>query len=187
MPLVEQAPDDCGGLLALPFMDDEPGIGVGRGGTAMLIGLNADNATPGNAVKAALLATMFNLRLGSEVLDQQGFPRNQLVLSGGLTKTPQLAQVLANVFNVSVTLLESAEEGTACGAALLAKFRYEKINGSSNDWSQFVANQRNTSVKNFSPNANQVPIYESVYRRYKKLLATQLPLQNALQDDGTSN
>lgn len=187
MPLVEQAPDDCGGLLALPFMDDEPGIGVGRGGTAMLIGLNADNATPGNAVKAALLATMFNLRLGSEVLAQQGFPRNQLVLSGGLTKTPQLAQVLANVFNVSVTLLESAEEGTACGAALLAKFRYEKINGSSNDWSQFVASQRNTSVKNFSPDADRVAIYESVYRRYKKLLATQLPLQNALQDDGTSN
>ena len=32
MPQVLAAPDDCGGLLALPFMDDEPGLGVSRGG-----------------------------------------------------------------------------------------------------------------------------------------------------------
>ena len=94
-------------------MDDEPGLGVSQGGSAMLVGLNADNATPGNAVKAALLSTMFNLRLGSNVLDQQNFHRKELILTGGLTKTPELGQVLADVFDTPVTLLESAEEGTA--------------------------------------------------------------------------
>ena len=47
IPQLLDADPDCGGLLALPFMDDEPGLSVDRGGTAMLIGLNADNATPG--------------------------------------------------------------------------------------------------------------------------------------------
>ena len=41
---------------------------------------------------------MFNLRLGCEVLDAQGFPRTELVLTGGLTRTPELAQILADVF-----------------------------------------------------------------------------------------
>ena len=72
MPQLLAAADDCGGLLALPFMDDEPGLGVSAGGTACVIGLNATSATPGNVAKAMLLATIFNLRIGSEELDRQG-------------------------------------------------------------------------------------------------------------------
>ena len=93
----------------------------------MLAGLTSENSTPGNVVKAALLSTMFNLKLGSEVLDRQGYPRTELVLSGGLTKTPELSQILADVFETPVTLLESAEEGTAWGAALLAKYRHLRL------------------------------------------------------------
>jgi hypothetical protein len=66
MPLLLAAPDDCGGLLALPFMDDEPGVGVQRGGTALVMGLNERSATPGNVARAMLLATIFNLRHGSD-------------------------------------------------------------------------------------------------------------------------
>ena len=44
MPLVLAAPDDCGGLLALPFLDDEPGVGVQRGGTALVVGLQEHQA-----------------------------------------------------------------------------------------------------------------------------------------------
>ena len=65
-------------ILALPFMDDEPGLGVSGGGQAMLHGLNSQNATAANAVKAAMLATMFNLKLGVEILDKQGFPRSEM-------------------------------------------------------------------------------------------------------------
>ena len=64
MPRLVEADADCGGLLALPFMDDEPGVGVKQGGTAMLIGLNRQNLSAGNVAKAALLAPIFNLKLG---------------------------------------------------------------------------------------------------------------------------
>ena len=37
MPKVLEADADCGGLLALPFMDDEPGLNVSRGGTALIV------------------------------------------------------------------------------------------------------------------------------------------------------
>ncbi len=171
IPQVLDARPDCGGLLALPFMDDEPGLGVSRGGTALLIGLNPHNATPGNAVKATLLSTMFNLRLGSEVLDAQGFPRKELILSGGLTKSPQLGQILADVFNTPVSLLESAEEGTAWGAALLAKYRCATIAGSAGQWPDFLARHDVSAKTRFDPNSAAVGLYNAVYGRYKNLIA----------------
>jgi sugar (pentulose or hexulose) kinase len=180
MPKLIDADPDCGGLLALPFMDDEPGLNVGQGGTALVVGLNPENATAGNVVKAALLSTMFNLRLGSEVLDRQGFPRTEIILSGGLTKTPQCGQVLADVFNTPVTLLDSAEEGTAWGAALMAKFRYQKIAGQSGEWSELLSGTSAAGRTQFTPNAAAAAEYDKVYARYKSLMSVQPVLNDAL-------
>ena len=180
MPKVLEAEPDCGGLLALPFMDDEPGLGVSVGGSAMIVGLNSENAKPGNAAKAALLSTMFNLKLGSAVLDSQDYPRTELVLSGGLTKTPELAQVLANVFAMKVTLLASAEEGCAWGAALMAKFRHQKIGGQTIEWSEFLSQYKRASQTQFEPEPDKVEQYETVFQRYKKLLASHQQIEEAL-------
>lgn len=181
IPQLLDAEPDCGGLLALPFMDDEPGLGVPQGGTAMLMGLNSTNAKPGNAVKAALLSTMFNLKLGSEVLDAQEFPRTELVLSGGLTKTPELGQILADVFETPVTLLDSAEEGTAWGAALLAKFRHRRLAGHSEDWSQFLTQQHAGTRTQFKPDGNATGQYANAYQRYKQLIAVEPKIGQAIR------
>ncbi len=181
MPKVIAAEPDCGGVLALPFMDDEPGLGVRRGGTAMLVGLNSQNATPGNAVKAALLSTMFNLRLGCEELDRRGFPRTELILSGGLTRTPETGQILADVFNTPVSLLDSAEEGCAWGAALMAKFRQLKSGENAGEWSSFLADHAATDPIRFEPSTAAAK-YHEVYQRYKSLMKTQPQLDAALGD-----
>ena len=180
IPQVLEATADCGGVVALPFMDDEPGLEVSRGGTAMLAGLTSDNATPGNAVKAALLSTIFNLKLGSEVLDDQGYPRTELVLSGGLTKTPELAQILADVFGTPVTLLESAEEGTAWGAALLAQYRHLQISGEKQTWSEFVGRLDRSKTRKFEVNSSNSELYGPSYVRYKRLVALNNVLLEAI-------
>ncbi len=180
MPKVLEADPDCGGLLALPFMDDEPGLGVSLAGSALIVGFNSTNATPGNAAKAALLSTMFNLKLGSAVLDSQGYPRSELVLSGGLTKTPELAQVLADVFATKVTLLASAEEGCAWGAALMAKFRHQKIEGKDVGWAEFLAQYKADDQTQFEPDAEKVEQYEAVFQRYKTLVAAHQQIEEAL-------
>jgi len=170
MPQALAAADDCGGLLALPFMDDEPGLGVSQGGTALVIGLDDASASAGNAVKAMLLATIFNLRLGSEELDRQGYPRTEIILSGGLVKTPQLGQLVADVFDTPVTILDGAEEGTAWGAALMAKFRDETLAGSRLDWATFLAGQRAKSHQRFAPRPGSVAVLARVYQRYRRLV-----------------
>ena len=180
MPQLLAAPDDCGGLLALPFLDDEPGVGVQRGGTALVVGLGEHNATPGNVARAMLLATVFNLRLGSDVLAAQGYPRTEIVLSGGLTKTPALGQVIADAFGTPVTILDGAAEGTAWGAALMAAYRAARLGGDGRDWSAFLAAHHTGTPTRFLPRPASVAVLDGVYARYKRLLATQPTLDAAV-------
>ena len=171
IPQLLAAPDDCGGLQALSFMDDEPGAGVSRGGTALVIGLNDSSATPGNVAKAMLLATIFNLRLGSEGLDAQGFPRKEIVLSGGITKTPVLGQLLADAFHVPVVILAGAVEGTAWGAALMAKFRDGRLSGQGAEWQAFLAGHATDGARRFEPRPAAAATFDRMYARHKKLVA----------------
>lgn len=196
MPKVLAAPPDCGGLLALPFMDDEPGMGVHKGGTATIIGWNPSNATAhggGNACKAALLSTMFNLLKGTNYLKEKGVPMTEILLSGGLTKTPECGQIVADVFGLPVKLLGGSDEGCAWGAAILAKYRWEKLQqrqgeviGSStlttdaNDWVNFLETIQVKPMQSFQPNSTTVPTYQELYQRYLKLLAIQSELQKVV-------
>ena len=180
MPQLLAAPDDCGGLLALPFMDDEPGLGVSRGGTACVIGLNDAQATPGNVAKAMLLATIFNLKLGSDELDRQGFPRTEIVLSGGVTKTPAIGQILADAFNTPVTILDGAAEGTAWGAALMAKYRRLSIAGSAPEWSAFLASHASGTPTRFTPRPAATAVYRAMEQRYRRLVALHGQLESAV-------
>ena len=184
MPQVLAAPDDCGGLAALPFMDDEPGAGVSRGGTGLLIGLNERNATPGNAAKAMLLATVFNLRMGSEGLDAQGFPRKEIVLSGGITKTTELGQLIADVFHVPVVILAGAAEGTAWGAALMAAYRDGRIAGQMGDWQAFLAGHATTKPRRFLPRPAAAATFDRMYARHKRLVALHGQLKSAVGQEG---
>jgi len=171
MPQVLAAAADCGGLLALPFMDDEPGLGVSRGGTACVVGLNDANATPGNVAKAMLLATIFNLRIGSDELDRQGFPRTEIILSGGLTKTPALGQIVADAFNTPVTILDGATEGTAWGAALMAEYRSRSLSGRAPDWAAFLAGHAGGTPIRFTPRPAATAAYRRMEDRYRRLVA----------------
>lgn len=180
IPEILAAKPDCGGVLALPFMDDEPGVGVSRGGTAMLIGLNEQNATSGNVARAALLATVFNLRLGCENLLAQGFPLEEIVLSGGLTKSPELGQVIADGLHLPVTILASGTEGSAWGAALMAKYRHRCLESETGSWSDFLTAHASGTPLRFMPIAEAVAASSRMYARYKRLLQVQSALDEAV-------
>jgi sugar (pentulose or hexulose) kinase len=178
LPQVLEAPPDCGGMLALPFMDDEPGLHVHHGGTAMILGWNPQNNTPGNACKAALLSTMFNLKQGTSVLQKAGVATTELILTGGLTKTPECGQILADAFDRPVRLLDGAEEGCSWGAAVLAKYRH--IGPNHQDWPTFLESIAAKQQQAFQPNPEAVAVYEQNYQRYQKLLALEPQLQQVV-------
>ena len=117
-----------------------------------------------------LLATIFNLKLGSQELDRQGYPRTEIILSGGLVKTPQLGQLVADAFNTPVTILAGGEEGTAWGAALLAKFRDQTCGGQTTDWAGFLAGQQAGTPTQFRPSPAAVATLDAVFHRYQRLV-----------------
>jgi len=180
MPLVLTAADDCGGLVALPFLDDEPGLGVSRGGSAAIVGFREGNATPGNAAKAMLLATIFNLEMGSDVLTAQGFPRDEIVLSGGLVKTPALGQLVADVFRTPVVILDCASEGSGWGAALMAAFRDRQLTGRTGTWEAFLAGHAPPAAHRFTPRAASAAIFDRAAARHRRLAALHGAIEAAL-------
>ena len=163
-----QAPDDCGGLQALSFMDDEPGAGV------------PPCDTPGNVAKAMLLATIFNLKMGSDELDRQHFPRTEIILSGGITKTPALGQIVADAFNTPVSILDGAAEGTAWGATLMAKYRAESLAGKASDWATFLAGHASGTPTRFTPRPAATAAANRMYDRYRRLVALHGQLETAV-------
>lgn len=188
MPQVLQAPPDCGGLLSLPFLDDEPGLCVHLGGTALTLGWTSANTgsnAAGCACKSALLATIFNLRKGTEALQreqQSESPLTELVLSGGLTKTPECGQILADAFNLPVRLLEGAEEGCSWGAAVLAKYRYdcEYRLEKQVDWVEYCSSIPVKPSRSFTPDSKTAKEYQYVYEKYLRLLDLEPMLQKVV-------
>ncbi|KAL3925239.1 MAG: hypothetical protein SGARI_005879 [Bacillariaceae sp.] len=190
MPQVLDAPADCGGLLAMPFMDDEPGLGVLEGGTATLMGWNGTNSTAGNACKAALLSTMFNLKQGMDYLQEKGVKMTEIFLSGGLTKTPEMGQVVADVYEMPVHLLQGSEEGCSWGAAVLAKYRWEKMqqkdkDSSGADWVEFLKGIKTQPSQSFTPNPRNSAQYQASYAKYQSLLKLQPQLQQAMNQEAS--
>jgi sugar (pentulose or hexulose) kinase len=153
---------------------------VTQGGTAMIIGWNPENATAGNSTKAALLSTMFNLKRGSSVLDRQGYPRDHLTLSGGLVKTPECGQILADVFDTPVTLLHSADEGCSWGAAVMAKYRHLVQGGYKENWETFLEGVEPKGRQRFDPNPAAVLVYQKMYERHTRLIELQPLLSQAV-------
>lgn len=191
-----EAPPDCGGLLALPFLDDEPGLNVTQGGTGMIVGFDSSgNHKAGNVIKASIVSVMFNLYLGTQQVEQaeaesssddddKGLKR-EIVLTGGLTKTPETGQILADIFDRPVRLLEAADEGGAWGAALLAKYADDSQQRASapphpDDWLAFLSTIEAKEQQSFLPNTENVQIYRTMLQKYKKLLELQPQLDNVM-------
>ena len=170
-----------------------------RGGTALIVGFNSSNNNNGNVIKATLISVMFNLLLGTKQVEEANekddddkeeeveTTKKEIVLTGGLTKTPQTGQILADIFDRPVRLLEAADEGGAWGAALLAKFYHDCSSSSSsssspdpNDWLSFLKTIKAKEEQVFFPHSERVQIYREMLTKYKKLLKLQPQLDEVM-------
>ena len=103
-------------------------------------------------------------------MTDQGFPIKAIVLSGGLTRTPELGGVVADVFERPVELLESASEASAFGAALSGAYRWRKMRGDPPSWSAFLRAHAPESPIRFTPDPKRVNAYRKEFERHRALL-----------------
>jgi xylulokinase len=105
-------------LLFLPYLTGERtphGSAVARG---VFFGLSPRH-TRGHMARAVIEGVSYALGESLDLLRGAGMSVDTVRLTGGGAKSPFWRQVLADIFNASVTM-QSVDEGPAYGAALLA-------------------------------------------------------------------
>lgn len=117
------------GVVVLPFYNGErtPNLPNGKG---CIVGLNQDNMSQSNILRASMESAVYGLRLGLDAFERSGCELTEIRLTGGAAKNPVWRQMIADNFALPVRTL-AAEEGAAMGAALNAMLLEADTDGGS--------------------------------------------------------
>jgi len=113
---------DAGGLLAYNYLAGEPITNFVEGRPLFVRTPNSEFSLA-NAIRAQIFGMFGTLSIGMEVLREEQVELNRMSAHGGIFRTPGVAQnFLAAALEVPVVVSQSASEGGAWGAAILAAF-----------------------------------------------------------------
>lgn len=137
--------------------------------------VNADtmqmNLFLANFFRSQLYSTMATLKIGMDILAQEGVAIDSLTGHGGLFKTPVVGQsYMAAACNAPVTCMETAGEGGPYGMALLASYRLNKARGESLE--DFLSGKvfAGASGSTVQPDPACAEGFNAYIQRYKALL-----------------
>ena len=113
---------DCGGIITYNYLAGE-GVTHLDGGRPMVVRRPDSRFILANFLRSQLYATMATLKIGMDILVEEGVAIDSLTGHGGLFKTPVVGQkYMAAACGASVTCMETAGEGGPYGMALLAAY-----------------------------------------------------------------
>ncbi|MGM9904487.1 MAG: xylulokinase [Enterococcus sp.] len=117
-----QAEADCGGLLSFGYHSGE-NITKMSEGRPLFVRQPDSTFDLANFMRMHLSSAFGAMRIGMEILKGENITVDRLVAHGGIFKTPKVAQtILASAMEAPVTVMETAGEGGAWGAAILASY-----------------------------------------------------------------
>ena len=135
--------------------------------------------TLANFMRSHLFTCLGALRMGMEILYDDGVELDQILGHGGLFKTEGVGQrVMAAATKVPVSVMETAGEGGAWGIALLASYMKDKEEGEPLD--AYLANKIFAGEKSvtLNPDERDMDGFEKFMGRYK----AGLPIERAAVD-----
>lgn len=120
---------DCGGLLAYGYFSGEH-ITHFEEGRPLFVRKADSRFNLANFMRTHLYSSLGALKMGMDILFTEDVKLDVLLGHGGLFKTRGVGQcILASAVNVPVSVMETAGEGGAWGAALLASYLLWKEEG----------------------------------------------------------
>ncbi len=164
---------DGGGMLSYNYYSGEPITGIEEGRPLFVRQPDCpmDLAT---FMRVLLYSTVATLKIGMDILDDEGVRLEKMLGHGGLFKTPGVGQgIMANALNVPVAVMESAGEGGAWGIALLAAYMHGRKDGESLE--SFLAAKVFAAFKEdcVAPNAEDRKGFLAFMDRYRAGLAVE--------------
>ena len=161
---------DCGGVLVCNYLAGE-GVTHMDAGRPMVVRRPDSVFNLANFFRAQLYATMATLKIGMDILAEEGVAIDSLTGHGGLFKTPVVGQsYMAAACNAPVTCMETAGEGGPYGMALLASYWLNKAGGESLE--DFLSSRvfAGASGSTIQPDPACVEGFNAYIQRYKALL-----------------
>lgn len=166
--LLEQKADQLevgeSGLLALDWLNGNRSILVDVELTGLILGITL-STKPEEIYRALIEATAFGQRVIMDTFIESGIPVDRLVACGGLPyKNKMLMQIYADVLNKEISIpvhLHTPAVGSAMWGAVAAGV-FKNIE----EAAQKLVKMR---PERFVPIKKNVPVYERLYREYRRL------------------
>ena len=164
---------DAGGVMAYNTLSAEPLVGQE---VAQPVFTHSPDArvTLANAMRSQLMSVFAAVRIGVDILREEGVGLDSLFAHGGLFKTPGVAQqILADSLNIPVSVGDTAGEGGAWGIAVLARYRALLAAGESGLTLPAYLSERvfaGASVSTLDPSPEGVAGYERFLSSYRASL-----------------
>ena len=162
---------DCGGLTVYNYMAGE-GVTHLDEGRPLVVRSATSKFNLANFLRAQLYATMSTLKIGMDILAEEGVAIDSLTGHGGLFKTPVVGQkYMAAACKAPVTVMETAGEGGPYGMALLAAF----LKDESEKLEDFLSEKVFKGAKSvtLAPDAADVEGFDRYLARFKSGLAVE--------------
>jgi sugar (pentulose or hexulose) kinase len=164
------ADPDCGGLLTYNYHAGEPITGFETGAPLFVRRPNAAFNLK-NFVRSQLYSVVATLRLGMDILKEEGVALDRLMGHGGFFKSACVAQrVMSSALGMPVSVMSTAGEGGPWGMALLAAYRKNKNKSEDESLDAFLEKNIFCSAPGQTLMAEQADIdgFEAFLSQYKK-------------------
>lgn len=164
---------DCGGVTVYNYLAGESVTHLDEG-RPMVIRNAESSFTLANFIRSMLYSTISTLKIGMDLLSEEGVKIDSVTGHGGLFKTPVVGQkYLAAALNTPVSVMKTAGEGGPYGMALLVAYMLRENKDLSLDsfLSEKVFNKAEITV--MQPDPNDVEGFNKYIDTYKSGLGAE--------------
>ena len=149
----------AGGLVALPYLVGERTPIMDPRARSIFFGIS-NTTTREDTIRASVEAVAYSIRHNVDEIEKLGYKTNITLVTGGMTKTPKIVQILANVLNKKIYLVSEASE--PLGDTIVAK-----VMSGLYKWSDFMGNIPMRKI--FYPKKERAFVYQELYQKYLKI------------------
>lgn len=163
---------DCGGLIHFNYFSGEPVSHVDDGRPMFIRTQDAHFNLP-NFMRSQIFSAMATLSIGMEILEKESVCIDRLMGHGGLFKTPVVGQkLMAGAMKTPVSVMTTAGEGGAWGAALLARY---VIDGKGMMLDEYLDKSvfADCEKMTMEPNPDDINGFAEFMKKYKQALNVQ--------------
>jgi len=161
--LSSKQPVGAHGLVALDWQSGNRSTLVDHKLSGLIMGLTLATK-PEEIYRAIVESTAYGARKIVQTFNESGVPVKEFIAAGGLIKNSFVMQIYADVLNMPITIIASAQ-GPALGSAIHAAVAA----GAYPDVVTAGAAMGGVAQESYQPNAANAKVYDQLYRHYNEL------------------